>query len=62
MYNDVMKEITNYDVSNDDRLYQFFVEAYTKNEDVVIPKDLLKDFIQNGCRITICKDVFYKNK
>ena len=57
-----MKEITNYDVSNDERLYQFFVEAYTKNEDVLIPKDLLKDFIQNGCRITICRDVFYKNK
>ena len=57
-----MKEITNYDVSNDDRLYQFFVESYTKNEDVLIPKDLLKDFIQNGCRITICRDVFYKNK
>ena len=62
MYNNVMKEITNYEVSNDDRLYQFFVEAFTKNEDVGIPKDLLKDFIQNGCRITICKDVFYKNK
>ena len=46
MYNDVMKEITNYDVSNDDRLYQFFVEAYTKNEDVVIPKDLLKDLFR----------------
>lgn len=57
-----MKELTNYDVSNDDRLYDFFVEAYTNEEDVVIPKDLLKDFIQNGCRITICRDVFYKNK
>ena len=57
-----MKEITNYDVSNDDRLYQFFVEAYTKNEDVIIPKDLLKDFIHTGCRITICRDVFFKNK
>jgi len=57
-----MKEITNYDVRNDDRLYHFFVEAYSKNEDVIIPKDLLKDFIHTGCRITICRDVFFKNK
>ena len=57
-----MKEITNYDVSNDDRLYNFFVEAYSNNEDVIIPKDLLKDFIHNGCRITICRNVFFKNK
>lgn len=57
-----MKEITNYDVSNDDRLYQFFVEAYSNKEDVIIPNDLLKEFIHNGCRITICQDVFHKNK
>ena len=57
-----MKEITNYDVSNDDRLYQFFVEAYSKNDDVLIPKEILKEFIHNGCRITICKGVFYKDK
>lgn len=57
-----MKEITNYDVSNDNRLYEFLVEAYTNNEDVIIPNELLKDFVQNGCRITICRDVFYKNK
>lgn len=50
-----MKEITNYDVSNDDRLYQFFVEAYSKNEDVLIPKELLKDFVEVGCRITIAR-------
>ena len=62
LYNIFMKEITNYDLSNDNRLYQFFVEAYTTNEDVIIPKDLLKDFIHTGCRITICRDVFFKNK
>lgn len=62
MYNINMKEITNYDISNDDRLYEFLREAYSNNEDVMIPATLLKDFVQNGCRITICRDVFYKNK
>lgn len=57
-----MKEITNFDVSNDDRLYSFLVEAYASNKDVLIPNELLMDFIHNGCRITICKDVFIKNK
>ena len=57
-----MKEITNYDVSNDDRLYEILREAYSNNEDVMIPAALLKDFVQTGCRITICRDVFYKNK
>ena len=57
-----MKEITNYDISNDSRLYEFLREAYTNNEDVMIPNDLLKDFVHVGCRITICRDVFYKNK
>lgn len=62
LYNIIMKEITNYDISNDDRLYEFLREAYSNNEDVMIPNDLLKDFVHTGCRITICRDVFYKNK
>lgn len=57
-----MTEITNFDVSSDDRLYSFLVEAYSTNKDVLIPNELLMDFIHNGCRITICKDVFFKNK
>lgn len=52
--------VTGYDVMNDDRLFQFLKNAYTKNEEVLIPKELLKDFVQNGCRITICKEVFRK--
>ena len=37
VYNINMKEITNYDISNDDRLYEFLREAYSNNEDVMIP-------------------------
>lgn len=62
VYNKGMVHVTGYDVIDDDKLFQFLKDAYTKNEDVLIPKELLKDFVQTGCRITICKEVFYKNK
>lgn len=55
-----MKEITNWEVQDDVRIYEALNEAYVNNEDVVIPKDLLKEFVQNGCRITICSGVFHK--
>ena len=48
-----MKEITSYDLRSDDALHKFLHEAYVKNEGVVIPADLLKDFVEIGCRITI---------
>ena len=48
-----MKEITGYDLRNDNVLHQFLHEAYVKNEGVVIPADMLKDFVEVGCRITI---------
>lgn len=58
-----MKEITNYDLKSDNALHQFLHEAYVKNEDVVIPADLLKDFVEVGCRITIAREVpFNKSK
>lgn len=50
-----MKEITSYDLRNDDALHQFLREAYVKNESVVIPADMLKDFVEVGCRITIAR-------
>ena len=62
VYNKGMVNVTGYDVIDDDKLFQFLKDAYAKNEDVLIPKELLKDFVQAGCRITICKEVFYKNK
>lgn len=62
VYNKGMVYVTGYDIIDDDKLFQFLKDAYAKNEDVLIPKELLKDFVQAGCRITICKEVFYKNK
>ena len=50
-----MKEITGYDLRSDEGLHQFLSEAYVKNEDVLIPKDLLKDFVELGCRQSIAK-------
>ena len=52
-----MKEITSYDLRSDDALHQFLHEAYVKNEGVVIPADMLKDFVEVGCRITIAREV-----
>lgn len=58
-----MKEITNYDLRSDDTLHHFLHEAYVKNESVVIPADMLKDFVEVGCRITIAREVpFGKSK
>jgi hypothetical protein len=48
-----MKEITGYDLRNDNVLHQFLHEAYVQNQGVVIPADMLKDFVEVGCRITI---------
>lgn len=50
-----MKEITGYDLSSDEALHQFLHEAYVKNEGVIIPADMLKDFVEVGCRITIAR-------
>ena len=52
-----MKEITSYDLRSDDALHQFLHEAYVKNQGVVIPADMLKDFVEIGCRITIAREV-----
>ena len=58
-----MKEITSYDLRSDDALHQFLHEAYVKNQGVVIPADMLKDFVEVGCRITIARVVpFSKSK
>ena len=46
-----MKEITSYDLRSDDALHQFLHEAYVKNQGVVIPADMLKDFVEVVCRI-----------
>ena len=54
-YNRDMKEITGYDLRNDAVLHQFLHEAYVNNEDVLIPKHLLKDFVELGCRLAIAK-------
>lgn len=50
-----MKEITNYDLRSDNTLHQFLHEAYVKNQSVIIPADMLKDFVEVGCRITIAR-------
>ena len=50
-----MQEITGYDLSSDEALHQFLHEAYVKNEGVIIPADLLKDFVELGCRMFIAK-------
>lgn len=55
MYNINMKEITSYDLRSDDALHQFLHEAYVQNKGVVIPADMLKDFVEIGCRITIAR-------
>jgi hypothetical protein len=58
-----MKEITSYDLRSDDALHQFLHEAYVKNQGVVIPADMLKDFVEVGCRITIARvSPFSKSK
>ena len=58
-----MKKITGSDLRTDDTLHQFLHEAYVKNKGVVIPADLLKDFVEVGCRITIAREVpFNKSK
>ena len=50
-----MKEITNSDLRSDNRLHQFLQEAYVQNKGVIIPADLLKDFVELGCRMYIAK-------
>ena len=50
-----MKEITGSDLRTDDALHQFLHEAYVQNKSVVIPSDMLKDFVEVGCRITIAR-------
>jgi hypothetical protein len=52
-----MKEITSYDLRTDETIHQFLHEAYVKNEGVVIPADMLKDFVEIGCRMTIARVV-----
>lgn len=56
MYNIHMKEITNYDLRNDEVLHKFFYEAYINNQGVMIPAELLKDFVEMGCRMSIAKN------
>lgn len=51
-----MKEITNYDLKNDEVLHKFFYEAYINNQGVMIPAELLKDFVEMGCRLSIAKN------
>jgi hypothetical protein len=48
-----MKEITHHDLRTDDTLHRFLYEAYVENKGVVIPADLLKDFVELGCRKSI---------
>lgn len=50
-----MKEITSYDLRTDETIHQFLHEAYVKNESVLIPADMLKDFVEIGCRMTIAR-------
>jgi hypothetical protein len=50
-----MKEIKNNDLRNDTTLHQFFHEAYVNNKGVIIPAELLKDFVELGCRQSIAK-------
>jgi hypothetical protein len=50
-----MKEITNSDLRTDDRLHQFLQEAYVNNKGVIIPAELLKDFVELGCRMAVAK-------
>lgn len=50
-----MKEITGYNLRSDDGLHQFLHEAYAQNKGVIIPADMLKDFVEVGCRITIAR-------
>lgn len=50
-----MKEITGSDLRTDDTLHQFLHEAYVQNKGVIIPADLLKDFVELGCRMTIAR-------
>lgn len=52
-----MKEITSYDLRTDETIHQFLHEAYVKNKGVVIPADMLKDFVEIGCRMTIARVV-----
>lgn len=52
---DYMKEITSYDLRTDETIHQFLHEAYVKNESVLIPADMLKDFVEIGCRQSIAK-------
>lgn len=56
MYNIDMKEITNYDLRNDEVLHKFFYEAYINNQGIMIPAELLKDFVELGCRMSIAKN------
>ena len=51
-----MKEITNYDLRNDEVLHKFFYEAYINNQGIMIPAELLKDFVELGCRMSIAKN------
>lgn len=52
-----MKEITCSDLRTDDALHQFLHEAYVQNKGVIIPADLLKDFVELGCRMYIAKTI-----
>ena len=50
-----MKEITGSDLRTDEALHRFLREAYVQNKGVIIPADLLKDFVELGCRMYIAK-------
>lgn len=50
-----MKEITSYDLRTDETIHQFLHEAYVNNKGVIIPAELLKDFVELGCRQSIAK-------
>jgi hypothetical protein len=45
--------VTNSDLLNDTRLHLFFKDAYINNKDVIIPNELVKDFVELGCRKSI---------
>lgn len=45
--------VTNSDLVNDERLHKFLSDAYIDHQDVIIPNELLKDFVELGCRRSI---------
>lgn len=45
--------VTNSDIATDERLHKFLYDAYIDHQDVIIPNELLKDFVEIACRRSI---------